>query len=146
MPDNPLAASLQAADNPPGAYDRAPDHIDFIEERDVYVAMRDGVRLCVDIYRPKSAAKVPALLAFAVYNKDMMSPDVAQALPLGAPAHFRHPPAQAHEQEAPVGEELGPLALAGVAGAPQGPEFRRSPPGRAGKFEVTDEEIAPSLS
>src|SRR5262249_47102683 len=45
------------------------------------VPMRDGVEICVDIYRPKSAGKFPALLAFAIYNKDLQSPDVAEALP-----------------------------------------------------------------
>lgn len=77
----PLASSLQSSDIPPGAYDRRPDYDEFIEERDVYVTMRDGVRLCIDIYRPKTDIKVPALLAFAVYNKDMMGPDIASALP-----------------------------------------------------------------
>ena len=51
-----------------------------IEERDVAVAMRDGVKLSVDVYRPKTDEKLPALLAFAVYNKDLQAPEIAAAL------------------------------------------------------------------
>jgi len=70
-----------AADRPPPFYDRAPTYAGMIRERDVYVPMRDGVRLCVDIYRPEAAEKFPALLAFAIYNKDLQGPDVAESLP-----------------------------------------------------------------
>ena len=56
----------------------------MVVERDVYVPMRDGVRLCVDIYRPPADEPVPALLAFAVYNKDIQGPEAAAAL--AAPA------------------------------------------------------------
>lgn len=45
------------------------------------VPMRDGVRLCVDIYRPTGDARHPALLAIAPHNKDLQNPDVAQSLP-----------------------------------------------------------------
>lgn len=76
---NPIP--IQTADNTPGTYERSPIYDDYIAELDVYVSMRDGVRLCVDIFRPKSDQKVPALLAFAVYNKDMMRPDIARDLP-----------------------------------------------------------------
>ena len=65
---------------PPG-YDRAPEFDDMIVERDVYVPMRDGVRLCVDIYRPASDAPLPALLAFAIYNKDVQGPGMSEAIP-----------------------------------------------------------------
>jgi predicted acyl esterase len=65
---------------PPG-YDREPERVEMIAERDVYVAMRDGVRICIDVYRPKSVEPVPALLAFAIYNKDIQGPAAADALP-----------------------------------------------------------------
>jgi len=39
-------------------------------EEDVWVTMRDGVRLCVDIYRPKAKIKFPALVSFSRYGKD----------------------------------------------------------------------------
>src|SRR5579875_325177 len=40
-------------------------------ERDVYVTMRDGVRIAVDIYRPQDSQnkKFPALLAMSPYSK-----------------------------------------------------------------------------
>ena len=46
-----------------------PQHEIMLEE-DAWVTMRDGVRLCVDIYRPKSEGKFPALVSFSGYGKD----------------------------------------------------------------------------
>lgn len=43
----------------------------MVTERDLWVPMRDGVRFSADIYRPKGEEPVPALLAFAIYNKDL---------------------------------------------------------------------------
>jgi len=43
---------------------------DIVLEEDVWVSMRDGVRLCVDIYRPKVQGKFPALVSIAQYGKD----------------------------------------------------------------------------
>ena len=65
----------------PGPYDRAPSHDGLIGERDVMVPMRDGVRIAVDVYRPDTTERLPALLAFAIYNKDLMGPEMARALP-----------------------------------------------------------------
>lgn len=42
-------------------------------EKDVYVTMRDGVRLAVDIYRPDAPGKFPALVALSPYGKDMQT-------------------------------------------------------------------------
>jgi predicted acyl esterase len=42
--------------------------------------MRDGVKLKIDVYRPETDRPLPALLAFAVYNKDMQDPDLARDL------------------------------------------------------------------
>ena len=70
-----------AGDRMPVAYDRAPTFSGMIAEKDVAVPMRDGVNLSVDIYRPDGGGKFPALLAFAIYNKDLQGPDVANALP-----------------------------------------------------------------
>ena len=36
----------------------------------VWVRMRDGIRLCVDIYHPKAPGKFPALISFSRYGKD----------------------------------------------------------------------------
>ena len=40
-------------------------------EKDVFVKMRDGVRLAIDIYRPDAPGKYPALLALGPYGKDL---------------------------------------------------------------------------
>jgi predicted acyl esterase len=62
-------------------YHRPPDYAGMIAMRDVRVPMRDGVELCIDIFRPDAPEKFPALLAFAIYNKDLQSPEQTQALP-----------------------------------------------------------------
>ena len=41
-----------------------------ILEENVWVPMRDGVRLCVDIYRPQGEGKFPGLVSFSWYGKD----------------------------------------------------------------------------
>ena len=74
-------ALLMSSEAPPNDYDRAPSFEGMIRDTDVYVSMRDGVKICVDIYRPDTKEKLPALLAFAIYNKDFQGPDVAQELP-----------------------------------------------------------------
>jgi putative CocE/NonD family hydrolase len=76
----PTPFLTSTADQLPTTYDRPPTHERMIEERDTWVPMRDGVRLCIDVYRPDTSEKVPALLAFAVYNKDMQAPEVMQAV------------------------------------------------------------------
>ena len=63
-----------SGDVPPSRYDREPTVQGMLEERDVMVPTRDGVRLCVDVFRPPSGEPVPALLAFAIYNKDIQGP------------------------------------------------------------------------
>ena len=83
MTDKPDAAmdALRPADRPPPDYDRPATYQAMISEKDVAVPMRDGVKLSVDIYRPDSAERFPALLAFAIYNKDVQGPDMAGVLP-----------------------------------------------------------------
>src|ERR1700691_5683819 len=68
-------------DVPPVAYDRPPAYRGMITEKDVALPMRDGVNLSVDIYRPDADEKFPALLAFAIYNKDFQGPDIKDVLP-----------------------------------------------------------------
>ena len=46
----------------------------MIEERDISVAMRDGTRLAVDVYRPDAPGKYPVLYASALHNKDIQGP------------------------------------------------------------------------
>ena len=64
---------------PPVDYDRPPTHSGIVAEKDVMVPMRDGVKICVDVYRADTAEKLPALLAFAVHNKELQTPEMAQA-------------------------------------------------------------------
>lgn len=72
---------LNHAETPPGTYDREPVYHDILKDKDVAVPMRDGVHLSVDVYRPNTDEKFPALLAFAIYNKDLQGPDMAEVLP-----------------------------------------------------------------
>jgi len=58
-----------------------PIYIKMIQDRDVMVPMRDGVHVCVDIYRPEASGKFPAILAYAPHNKDLQTPEVANAIP-----------------------------------------------------------------
>ncbi len=58
----------------------------MIEERDISVAMRDGTRLAVDVYRPDTPGRYPVLYASALHNKDIQGPDIADSLP-PQPAH-----------------------------------------------------------
>jgi len=77
----PIAGLPLASDAPAVTYDRPPTYSEIISEKDVAVAMRDGVNLSIDIYRPDSTERFPALLAFSIYNKDLQGPDVAKTLP-----------------------------------------------------------------
>src|SRR4051794_30235996 len=52
-------------------------------ERDVLITMRDGVRVAVDVYRPTSAGRFPALYAVSPYGKDFVQ------LPPGPVFRFR---------------------------------------------------------
>ena len=71
----------QSPERPPGNYARDAEYDEFVIERDVRVPMRDGVHLVVDIYRPKTEEPLPALLAFAIYNKEIQGPDVTAVIP-----------------------------------------------------------------
>jgi len=42
-------------------------------ENDVYVKMRDGVGVAIDVYRPDAEGKFPALLAMCPYSKDVQA-------------------------------------------------------------------------
>ena len=55
-------------------------------EKDIYIKMRDGIRLAADIYRPDSDEKFPALLAFSPFGKEL------QALTLTLPPQQRPNP------------------------------------------------------
>ena len=63
---------------PPPLYDREPTYHDIKQERDVMVPMRDGTNLCLDVYRPDTNKKLPALLSIAPHNKDLQSPEICE--------------------------------------------------------------------
>ena len=52
----------------------------MIQERDVMISMRDGVRLAADIYRPDAPGKFPVIYTNAMHNKDLQRPEIAEAL------------------------------------------------------------------
>src|SRR5258708_18631911 len=58
----------------------------MIEQRDIYVAMRDGTQLAVDVYRPDAPGKYPVLSASALHTRDFKAPDTANIRP-PQPAH-----------------------------------------------------------
>lgn len=45
----------------------------MLEERDVFVSMRDGTRLSVDVFRPDGDGPFPVLVALGPYGKDIQS-------------------------------------------------------------------------
>ncbi len=49
--------------------------------KDVYVEMRDGVKLCIDINLPDGAGPFPALLSFGEHNKDLLDADYTASMP-----------------------------------------------------------------
>jgi putative CocE/NonD family hydrolase len=63
----------------PVDYDRPPAYAGFISEKDLLVPMRDGIKIAVDVYRPQTTDRLPALLALSVHNKDLQGPELAQA-------------------------------------------------------------------
>jgi len=69
------------SDSPPINYQPDPIHEKMVQERDVMVPMRDGIRGWVEVYRPDSPEKFPARLAFAMYNKEFQGPEMAETLP-----------------------------------------------------------------
>ena len=56
-----------------------PVHGIRLEGRDIMVPMRDGKRVAVDIYRPDSEGRFPALLSFAGHNKFLQGQEVIEA-------------------------------------------------------------------
>ena len=83
------ASTLQDLHSPPPGYSPPIVCDSIAEQRDVMVAMRDGKRLCVDIYRPDMAGRFPALLAIAPHNKEFQTPEFAEAAQGSQPAWAR---------------------------------------------------------
>ena len=53
----------------------------MVQKKDVYVEMRDGQKLCIDIYIPDGEGPFPALLSFGQHNKDLLGWDYTQSMP-----------------------------------------------------------------
>ncbi len=49
--------------------------------KDVYVEMRDGCKLCIDINLPDGKGPFPALLSFGQHNKDLLDADYTASMP-----------------------------------------------------------------
>ena len=58
----------------------------MIRDYDLPVAMRDGVTLRVDVYRPDASGTFPVLYTCAMHNKDLQRVEVAENLRVGQPA------------------------------------------------------------
>jgi len=71
---------LRSPQPPPGA---------TLDEH-VYVKMRDDIRLCVDIYKPKGGSRYPALLSLSPYSKDIQQqpPQWSHAIESGATGFY----------------------------------------------------------
>jgi hypothetical protein len=62
--------------------ERSTPRFGILEERDTWVTMPDGTRLCVDVFRPDAPGQFPALVALSPYGKDVQHIGVPQQ-----PAH-----------------------------------------------------------
>jgi putative CocE/NonD family hydrolase len=71
--------------SPPPHYDRGPSYDKMKRDQDVMVPMRDGVRLCIDVYRPDAQGSFPVLLAFGPHNKDLQTPEACERAPAIGP-------------------------------------------------------------
>jgi len=73
-------AYLRSPQPPPGA----------TLDENVYVDMRDGIRLCVDVYKPQVEGRYPALLSLSPYSKDIQQqpPQWSHAIESGATGFY----------------------------------------------------------
>jgi putative CocE/NonD family hydrolase len=73
--------ALLAGAELPTRYDRPAEYERIAADRDIAVAMRDGVEILVDIYRPDAPGKFPVLVAFAGHSKEIQGPDYPKSFP-----------------------------------------------------------------
>jgi predicted acyl esterase len=59
-------------------------------DENVYVKMRDGIRLCVDVYKPARTGRYPVLLSLSPYSKDIQQqpPQWSHAIESGATGFY----------------------------------------------------------
>ena len=87
MKDNDTRAAEElfpSGHQPPSDYHRSPQYARIVCDKDVAVAMRDGVTVVVDVYRPDAAGRFPVLFAFGVHSKELQGNEL--------PKIFRHSP------------------------------------------------------
>ena len=72
---------MLAGNELPTRYDRAPEYDAIAVDRDLAVAMRDGVHVVVDVYRPDAPGRFPVLLAFAAHSKEIQGAEYPQSFP-----------------------------------------------------------------
>src|SRR5215510_7382014 len=72
---------IPSGNQPPSQYDRPAEFVEFVREKDIAVAMRDGIHLAVDVYRPDAPGSFPALLAFGVHTKEMQGDEYPRSFP-----------------------------------------------------------------
>src|SRR5262245_13953591 len=70
-----------SGNQPPTDYDRPAEFAAIIREKDISVAMRDDVKLAIDVYRPDAPGKFPALLAFGVHSKELQGDEYPKTFP-----------------------------------------------------------------
>src|SRR3972149_2721135 len=58
-----------------------PSYENMIQVRIVMSHIQGVVHLCVVFYRREPSLNFPAILAFAVHNKDLQTPNIAEAIP-----------------------------------------------------------------
>jgi putative CocE/NonD family hydrolase len=68
------ANSSSLGAHPPQAGEYSKPQFRVVEQRDVKVAMRDGVELSVDLFRPEAEGKFPVILLQTPYNKQNFPP------------------------------------------------------------------------
>jgi hypothetical protein len=74
LPVPPLAFAIAVAIELGGGLLLIAGYKTMIEERDISVAMRDGTRLAVDVYRPDKPGKYPVLYAAACITRTFKAP------------------------------------------------------------------------
>src|SRR5665213_1925673 len=72
---------FQSGNQPPTRYHRPTQYDGIVREKDVAVAMRDGVSISVDIYRPDAPGRFPVLLAFGVHTKEVQGDEFPEHFP-----------------------------------------------------------------
>jgi len=69
----PWTAPQYPYNEPPPIRELSQPRYQVVVERNIYVEMSDGARIAVDVYRPDSEGKFPALLSVSPYTKELQN-------------------------------------------------------------------------